>query len=81
MLNDAEILDEIPGLYRIIPLNLFRKTPGVIFDNVPVKAFPQIGAIDNGAGYICVGQRGGDQVGVDELSAGKVCVCELGGLE
>ncbi len=46
MLNDAKVFDEIPGLYRIIPLNLFRKTPGVIFDNVPVKAFPQIGAID-----------------------------------
>jgi hypothetical protein len=45
-LNDAEIFDEVPGLYRIIPLNLFRKTPGVIFDNVPVKAFSKISAID-----------------------------------
>jgi hypothetical protein len=46
MLNDAEIFEDVPGLYKIIPLNLFRKTPGVIFDNVPTKAFPRISAID-----------------------------------
>jgi hypothetical protein len=46
MLNDAEIFEDVPGLYKIIPLNLFRKTPGVIFDNVPTKAFSKISAID-----------------------------------
>jgi len=46
MLNDAEIFEEVPDLYKIIPLNLFRKTPGVIFDNVPTKAFSKISAID-----------------------------------
>jgi hypothetical protein len=46
MLNDAEVFEEVPGLYKIIRLNLFRKTPGVVFDNVPVKAFPAISAID-----------------------------------
>ncbi len=46
MLNDAEVLEEVPGLYKIISLNLFRKTPGVIFDNVPTKAFSEISAID-----------------------------------
>ena len=46
LLNDVKIFEEVPGLYRIIPLNLFRKTPGVVFDNVPVKAFSKISAID-----------------------------------
>ena len=46
MLNDAEVLEEVPGLYKIVSLNLFRKTPGVIFDNVPTKAFSEISAID-----------------------------------
>jgi hypothetical protein len=46
MLNDAEVFEEVPGLYKIIRLNLFRKTTGVVFDNVPVKAFPGISAID-----------------------------------
>lgn len=46
LLNDAKIFEEVSGLYRIIPLNPFRKTPGVVFDNVPVKAFSKISAID-----------------------------------
>lgn len=46
MLNDTKVLEEITGLYKIISLNLFRKTPGVIFDNVPTTAFSQISAID-----------------------------------
>jgi hypothetical protein len=46
MLNEAEVFEEVPGLYKIIRLNLFRKTPGVVFDNVPTKAFPRIDAID-----------------------------------
>lgn len=46
MLNDAEVFEEVTGLYKIISLNPFRKTPGVIFDNVPTKAFSEISAID-----------------------------------
>lgn len=46
MINDAQIVREVPGLYRIISLNLFRRTAGVIFDNVPTQAFPRIDAID-----------------------------------
>jgi hypothetical protein len=46
MINDVNIFKEAPGMYKIIPLNIFRRTPGVFFDNVPVNAFPAIGAID-----------------------------------
>ncbi|MEW5746480.1 MAG: hypothetical protein AB1805_13700 [Nitrospirota bacterium] len=46
MLNDARIIEEVPGLYKIIPLNVFRRTPGVFFDNVPTRAFRSIDAID-----------------------------------
>ncbi|MBU0482903.1 MAG: hypothetical protein KKB30_00105 [Proteobacteria bacterium] len=46
MLNDAEIFKEVKDLYKIIPLNVFRRTPGVYFDNVPTKALPRIDAID-----------------------------------
>jgi len=46
MLNDAVIFDEVPGLYRIVLLNAFRRTPGVTFDNVPTGAVPKIDAID-----------------------------------
>jgi len=46
MLNEARIIEEVPGLYKVIPLNMFRRTPGVFFDNVPTGAFENIGAID-----------------------------------
>lgn len=46
MLNDTRIIEEVHGLYKVVPLNIFRRTPGVYFDNVPTKAFPNIGAID-----------------------------------
>ncbi len=45
-LNEADIFEEEAGLYRIVPLNVFRRTPGVYFDNVPTGAFPTISAID-----------------------------------
>ncbi len=45
-LNEASIFEEVKGLYKIIPLNIFRRTPGVYFDNVPTGAFPKLGAID-----------------------------------
>jgi hypothetical protein len=46
MLNEAAIIEEVPGFYRIVSLTPFRRTPGVFFDNVPTGAFPRIDAID-----------------------------------
>jgi len=46
MLNEAVIFNEVPGLYKIVLLNVFRRTPGVTFDNVPTRAIPRIDAID-----------------------------------
>ena len=46
MENRTDAFEEIPGLYKIIPLNIFRRTAGVSFDNVPVEAIPRIDAID-----------------------------------
>lgn len=40
------VIDEIPGLYRIIPLQPFRHTPGVAFDIIPGDLFPRIDAFD-----------------------------------
>jgi hypothetical protein len=37
---------EIKGFYKIIPLGLLRKTPGVIFDYVPRRSLPRIDAVD-----------------------------------
>lgn len=44
--DSYEIFQEVPGLYRIIPLIPFRRTAGVAFDFVPVAAVPRISAID-----------------------------------
>jgi len=46
MLNEMSVFKDIPGFYKIIPLNVFRNTPGVTFDNVPTQALPRIDAID-----------------------------------
>jgi hypothetical protein len=43
---DAAIIDEVPGLYRILPLRVFRKTQNVTFDFIPVDLLPRIDAID-----------------------------------
>lgn len=40
------IISEKAGLYRIIGLQLFRKTPGVTFDLFPLEAVPHIDSID-----------------------------------
>ncbi|MEN8134961.1 MAG: hypothetical protein ABFS18_05425 [Thermodesulfobacteriota bacterium] len=45
-LNSAEIFKEVPGFYKIIPLNTLRRTKGVAFDNVPTEAMVRIDAID-----------------------------------
>jgi len=45
-MSDAKIIDEVPGLYRILPLRVFRKTQNVTFDFIPVELLPRIDAID-----------------------------------
>lgn len=40
------IIEEIPGLYRITPLKIFRKTQNVTFDFVPIDLLPRIDAMD-----------------------------------
>jgi hypothetical protein len=39
-------MEEVPGLYRIIPLQQFRRTPGVAFDILPGRLVPKVDAID-----------------------------------
>jgi hypothetical protein len=43
---DNRIVQEIPGLYKIIPLQVLRRTPGVLFDEIPVVPLNRIDAID-----------------------------------
>ena len=43
---DFEIFREVQDFYRIIPLQMLRRTPGVFFDNVPMACLPRIDAID-----------------------------------
>jgi hypothetical protein len=43
---EVNIIDEVPGLYRIISLHVLRRTPGVDFDFVPHEAVPRIDGID-----------------------------------
>lgn len=40
------ILEEVKGLYRIILLKEFRRTPGVVFDVMEKSTIPKIDAID-----------------------------------
>ena len=40
------VIKEVKGLYRIIPLKNFRRTPGVHFDVIPKKLLPRIDGID-----------------------------------
>jgi len=42
----TDIFAEVPGLYKIIPLKLFRKTPGVSFDVLPKEIVPKVDAVD-----------------------------------
>jgi hypothetical protein len=46
-MNQQELISQqVDGLYRIIPLRVLRKTPGVSFDLVPTEALPHIDGID-----------------------------------
>jgi hypothetical protein len=46
MNREELVFQEVAGLYRIIPLRVLRKTPGVSFDLVPIKALPHIDGLD-----------------------------------
>ena len=46
MKTEYDIIEEVPDLYRIIPLVAFRRTKNVYFDFVPIKALPRINSID-----------------------------------
>jgi len=42
----SKVIDEVKNLYRIILFDDFRKTPGVVFDMIPVHMLGQISAVD-----------------------------------
>jgi len=42
----SKVIDEVKNLYRIIQFDDFRKTPGVVFDMIPVHMLGQISAVD-----------------------------------
>jgi hypothetical protein len=46
MSSPLRIVEEVPGLYRVIAFKVLRETPGVRFDIVPVKAMAHIDSID-----------------------------------
>ena len=46
MTRQTLVFHEVPNLYRIIPLHVLRKTPGVSFDLVPTDVLPRIDGID-----------------------------------
>ena len=46
MTQPTHVIQQVPNLYRIIPLEVLRKTPGVSFDLVPTEALPHIDGID-----------------------------------
>ena len=46
MNHEELVFQQVAGLYRIIPLKMLRKTPGVAFDLVPTEALPRIDGID-----------------------------------
>jgi hypothetical protein len=45
-MSSYETLRESKGLFKVIALKLLRRTAGVVFDLVPVKAFASIDGID-----------------------------------
>ena len=42
----SNVIKEVKGLYHIVEMKLFRKTPGVVFDLYPLDNIPHIDAID-----------------------------------
>ncbi len=45
-MKEKTTIQEVPGLYKILPLKVFRKTQNVTFDFVPLDLLPRIDAID-----------------------------------
>ena len=45
-MSQTDIFKEVEGLYKIIPLKLFRKTEGVSFDILPKEIVPKVDAVD-----------------------------------
>jgi hypothetical protein len=46
MNQTPEIAQAVPGLYKIIPLQVLRRMKGTLFDLVPIGALPTIDSID-----------------------------------
>ncbi len=46
MKSNDHVYQEVEGLYRIISLEVLRRTPGVAFDLVPLEALSRIDGID-----------------------------------
>ena len=46
MNEEPLVAEEVPGLYRIIPLRVLRQTPGVAFHSVPTSLLTAAGSID-----------------------------------
>ena len=46
MSQQYDIVEEVPGFYRIMKIVPFRRTESVAFDFVPIRALPSINAID-----------------------------------
>jgi len=46
MNNKPLVFEEVPGLYRIIPLHVLRRTPKVLFHSLPTSLLAAAGAID-----------------------------------
>ncbi len=46
MASNTKIIEERPHHYRVLKMPVFRRTPGVTFDLVPVKMMPRIDAVD-----------------------------------
>ncbi len=42
----SAVISEKEGLYHLVKLKLFRKTPGVLFDLYPLETIPHIDSID-----------------------------------
>ena len=42
----GHVIEEVEGLYQIIALKPFRKTPGVVFDILPHEAMPDVHSMD-----------------------------------
>jgi hypothetical protein len=47
MSDDYTVIDEVPGLYRVIAFKLLRQVEGVVFNSIPTAAFPRLDALDH----------------------------------